>query len=60
QQCKWACPGCEKVVFEGSKCETPEDCITPLTPSEELWDCVEDTAKNEKYCSNIGTFREEP
>jgi hypothetical protein len=35
-KCKFACQVCPKRVFEGSPCEDPQDCISPLTSD---WNC---------------------
>jgi hypothetical protein len=39
-KCKFACQTCPKRVYEGSPCEKPEDCISPLTADSD-WSCLD-------------------
>jgi hypothetical protein len=39
-KCKNACQTCQKYVYDGSPCETPEDCLSPLTPASD-WTCAD-------------------
>jgi hypothetical protein len=44
-KCKFACQTCPKRVYDGSPCEDPEDCISPLTQASE-WSCMPITGGN--------------
>lgn len=44
-KCKFACQTCQKFVTDGSPCEGPEDCISPLTPESD-WTCADITNGN--------------
>jgi len=53
-KCKFACQTCQKYVYEGSPCEEPADCISPLTSN---WKCCFGTVKTEdsgRTCDSTG------
>jgi hypothetical protein len=53
-KCKKVCQTCPNRVFDGSPCEEPGDCITPLTTEEANWQCIPDPTgtKPGKICTN--------
>jgi hypothetical protein len=46
-KCKFACSTCPKRVYDGSPCETPDNCQTPLTSS---WTCVDCSPTKDQPC----------